>query len=75
MKRTGAYLPVFWIRLGTRSAHQAACTLHERKSARRAGMRTLVASYGYIAEQEDTAAWGAEGSIARPAELLDWLDA
>jgi phosphoglycolate phosphatase len=45
------------------------------ESARRAGMRTLVASYGYIAEQEDTVAWGAEGSIAQPSELLDWLDA
>jgi phosphoglycolate phosphatase len=44
------------------------------QAAHAAGMRALVALYGYLREDEDWAAWGGEGSIERPADLLDWLD-
>lgn len=39
-----------------------------------AGMQTLVALYGYIAEEDDPAAWGADGMINHPKDILDWLD-
>ncbi len=38
-----------------------------------AGMRTLVAAYGYIGGDEDPGAWPADGHIARPLDLLPWL--
>jgi hypothetical protein len=33
-----------------------------------------VAVYGYLRADEDWPAWGGDGSIERPADLLDWLD-
>ena len=39
-----------------------------------AGMLTLVAGYGYIADDEDPDSWGANGIINTPLEILDWLD-
>jgi phosphoglycolate phosphatase len=38
-----------------------------------AGMRTLVASWGYIAPEEAPATWRADGMLETPAALLDWL--
>jgi len=39
----------------------------------RAGMKTLVATFGYIRDDDITDDWGADGAIASPAELIDWL--
>ncbi len=39
----------------------------------RAGMRTLVALYGYIDPQEIPAQWGATGMIQKPLDLLSWV--
>lgn len=44
-------------------------------AARRAGMPSLVACYGYIPPGEDPGAWGADALIADPGGLLAWLDA
>ncbi len=44
------------------------------QAAHAAGMRALVAAYGYLRADEDSAAWGGDGSIEQPADLLDWLD-
>jgi phosphoglycolate phosphatase len=38
-----------------------------------AGMRTLVAMYGYIEEHEDTKSWGADDLINKPSEILNHL--
>jgi phosphoglycolate phosphatase len=38
-----------------------------------AGMRTIVARYGYIQTHERPDAWPADGLIDEPAELLAWL--
>jgi len=40
-----------------------------------AGMRTLVARYGYIEPHETPEAWPADGLIDAPAALLAWLPA
>jgi 2-phosphoglycolate phosphatase len=40
-----------------------------------AGMRTLVAAWGYIEPDEMPETWPADGIIDAPAELLDWLPA
>lgn len=45
------------------------------QAGREAGMRTLVALYGYIGENEDPTKWGADGMIRTPAEILAWIDA
>ena len=42
-------------------------------AARRAGMRSVVATYGYIPPGEDPTQWGADALIASPQELLVWL--
>jgi phosphoglycolate phosphatase len=44
------------------------------QAAHAAGMRALVALYGYLGADEDWAAWGGDGAIERPADLLGWLD-
>ena len=38
-----------------------------------AGMGTVVATYGYLGGNPDTASWGADAQIGTPAELLDLL--
>ena len=43
-------------------------------AAHAAGMRVLVAVYGYLRADEDWPAWGGDGFIERPVDLLDWLD-
>ena len=40
-------------------------------AGRAAGMKTLVAAYGYIEADVDIDAWGADGTIQAPADLLD----
>lgn len=39
-----------------------------------AGMKTLVALFGYIGPQEDPKTWGASGLIQSPQDILTWLD-
>ena len=38
-----------------------------------AGMKTLIALYGYIGEHEDTDNWKADHSISKPEQILDYL--
>ncbi len=38
-----------------------------------AAMTTLVASYGYIDENDEPDAWGADGQVDTPLEILDWI--
>ena len=40
-----------------------------------AGMRTIVACYGYIEAHETPETWPADGRIHHPSGLLDWLPA
>jgi phosphoglycolate phosphatase len=44
-------------------------------AGRNAGMKTLVALYGYIGTEESPEKWGADGMIRRPEEILDWIAA
>ncbi len=43
------------------------------QAGRSAGMRTLAASWGYIAAEEDPHAWGADEVIDQAADILPWL--
>jgi 2-phosphoglycolate phosphatase len=43
------------------------------QAAHAAGMQALVATYGYLGEDEDWRIWGAEGFIERPLDLIAWL--
>ena len=38
-----------------------------------AQMPVLIATYGYIAADEDPLAWGGDGRVATPHEILAWL--
>ena len=44
------------------------------RAGREAGMRTLVALFGYIGENENPAHWGADGMVRAPLEILEWID-
>ncbi len=44
------------------------------EAARAAHMPAIVALYGYIAEADQTTAWGGNGFIRYPLELLDYLN-
>jgi phosphoglycolate phosphatase len=45
------------------------------QAAHAAGMPALVANYGYLLPDEDSAAWGGDGYLERALDLVDWLDA
>lgn len=42
-------------------------------AGRAAGTGTLVALFGYLDAEEDPRAWGADGMIRQPLDVLDWL--
>ncbi len=44
------------------------------EAAHNAGMPALVALFGYIGAEDRPEAWGAEGMIAAPGDLLTWLN-
>jgi phosphoglycolate phosphatase len=44
------------------------------EAGKAAGMKTLVALFGYIAETDQPQSWGADGLIRAPRDILDWLD-
>ena len=45
------------------------------QAAHAAAMPALVANYGYLQADEDSARWGGDGYLSRPLDLLDWLEA
>ncbi|MGH8292360.1 MAG: phosphoglycolate phosphatase [Gammaproteobacteria bacterium] len=45
------------------------------EAAHSAGMRAVVALYGYIGSDEQPQNWQADGLLAAPADLLGWLHA
>jgi phosphoglycolate phosphatase len=44
------------------------------QAAHAAGMPALVAAYGYLQPDEDWRAWGGDGVIKSPLDLLPWLE-
>jgi len=44
------------------------------QAAHAAGMEALVATYGYLHAEEDWRAWGGDGSLERPLDLIAWLE-
>ncbi len=44
------------------------------QAAHAAGMPGLVATYGYLQPDEDWRAWGGDGVIQSPLDLLPWLE-
>jgi phosphoglycolate phosphatase len=42
-------------------------------AAKAAGMRVLVASYGYLGAEDDPASWEVDGIISAPGEIVDYL--
>ena len=47
--------------------------LRDMQAAQAAGMRGIIASYGYIESKQATASWPARGSVDTPQELLQYL--
>lgn len=43
------------------------------QAGRSAGMRTVVAAFGYIEPGHDPRTWGADAIVDTPAELLGWI--
>lgn len=43
------------------------------QAGRNAGMRSIIALYGYLGETDNPQEWGADGEIRHPSELLHWL--
>ncbi len=42
-------------------------------AGRAAGMRTVVAAFGYLGEDDDPASWGPDAIMSRPQQLFEWL--
>lgn len=42
-------------------------------ASKAAGMRSLIALYGYIHEKENPLIWQADGVINKPSEIIHWL--
>ena len=45
------------------------------EAGKRAGMKTLVALYGYLRAEDKPKEWSADGMVRSPLEILDWLEA
>jgi phosphoglycolate phosphatase len=44
------------------------------EAGNRAGAKTLVALFGYLSEADRPETWAADGSVAHPLDILQWLD-
>ena len=44
------------------------------EAGNRAGNTTLVALFGYLAEDDDPDSWQADGMVSHPLDIIDWLD-
>ncbi len=44
------------------------------EAGQRAGMKTLVALFGYLPPHENPEDWGADGMIDHPGAVLDWIE-
>ena len=44
------------------------------EAGQRAGMQTIAALYGYIAENDNPYEWNATATISKPLDLLNWLE-
>jgi phosphoglycolate phosphatase len=44
------------------------------EAGQRAGMQTVAALYGYIAENDNPHHWNATAMIDKPLDLLNWLE-
>jgi phosphoglycolate phosphatase len=44
------------------------------EAGNRAGMMTVVASYGYIESSEQPEQWQADGKIDRPIDMIEWIE-
>jgi len=44
------------------------------EAGQRAGTYTLVALFGYLAEDDQPETWGADGLVKKPSDILTWLD-
>ena len=44
------------------------------QAGNRAGMKTLIAGFGYLGAEDRPEEWGATGWLERPADLLGWLE-
>lgn len=42
-------------------------------AGRRAGMKTLIASFGYLSAADRPEDWGADGIIDHPLDILEWI--
>ncbi len=49
--------------------------LRDVEAARAAGMRAVVASFGYVSAQDEHHLWPAEAWLSGPRDLIDWLEA
>jgi N-acetyl-D-muramate 6-phosphate phosphatase len=47
--------------------------LRDIQAGRAAGLRTVAAAWGYLADTLDLAAWGADHTMANPAALHAWI--
>ena len=43
------------------------------RAGENAGMRTLVALFGYLGDEDRPQSWGADGMVESPLEVLNWL--
>jgi phosphoglycolate phosphatase len=48
--------------------------LRDVQAGQAAGLRTVIAAYGYLGDAEPIERWGADHVIQRPADLLPWLN-
>ncbi len=48
--------------------------LRDVQAARAAGMSVVAAAYGYLGDEGDPRAWGADAVVAHPLEVLNHLD-
>lgn len=44
------------------------------EAGRNAGMRTLIALFGYIMEEDEPDDWAADGQVEQPGNILAWID-
>lgn len=45
------------------------------QAGRNANVHTLIALFGYLGDEDEPQSWGANGLVAQPQDIIDWVEA
>ncbi len=72
--RNRSCTPVGWRQAAPDRSIYVGDAQRDIEAGKRAGARTLIALFGYLAADDRPETWSADGAVSHPLEILTWLE-